>query len=395
MSYFRNVSKKELCPICGKPDWCTIQIFSSTEQLHYCRRVLLCDNIISPVNGQTYVFIKQAKDNSCVYKEQEQYIASREDWLLKNAGFKGSSKPVKNISEPFHYESVQPEDSIPPLSNQALDVIYRSFLKKLSLYKKHIQFLKNERWPTDLILKSNFRSLPTANQDREQITSDLIKEFDSLKGVPGFYVQQNGRWSFSGSTGILIPQYDYNSYLFRLRIRLDHPEIDEQGKPKKKYRNFSSFYEVKQKDGTYVNAFREGCRSKSHCSIYANEKKDDFTICYITEGEKKAIFANYVLHTPVISIPGVNAFQKLLEEFEPGFSLLDYLKAKGCQFLVIAYDADKYVNQSVLMYEEKLIGFLKKKGFSIGIAYWNPGFGKGLDDILSINVRPNYELVME
>lgn len=45
------------------------------------------------------------------------------------------------------------------------------------------------------------------------------------------------------------------------------------------------------------------------------------------------------------------------------------------------------------MYEQKLIELLSGYGFRIAVAYWNPGFGKGLDDILSINVRPNYELV--
>ena len=45
------------------------------------------------------------------------------------------------------------------------------------------------------------------------------------------------------------------------------------------------------------------------------------------------------------------------------------------------------------MYEQKLAALLAGRGFHIALAYWNPGFGKGLDDILSINVRPNYELV--
>ena len=61
--------------------------------------------------------------------------------------------------------------------------------------------------------------------------------------------------------------------------------------------------------------------------------------------------------------------------------------------MVIAYDSDKYINEAVLLYEQKLIELLSGCGFQIALAYWNPGFGKGLDDILSINVRPNYELV--
>lgn len=400
MSNFRNVSKKELCPICGKPDWCTIQDFGGMEQLHYCRRSIFCGDIISQVNGQTYIFIKQAADGSCIYKDQEHYETSRDEWFLENAGYKTKSNP-KNTSEDINLNTVPPISYIQPLSNQELDTIYRSFLKKLTIYKNHIRYLRKERWTTDLIMQSRLKSLPLTKQSnhlnlsRERITLELIKEFGSLKGVPGFYMQHNGKWSFAGSSGILIPLYDCNHYLFRLRIRLDHPEVDENGKEKNKYHNFSSFYEIKQKNGTFTNAFKDGSRSGSHCSIYTDESRDDFTVCYITEGEKKAIYANYVLHAPIISIPGVNSFQKLLEEFTNGFTMLDYLKAKGCRFLIIAYDADKFVNRSVLMYEKKLIEFLKSRNFSIGISYWNPGFGKGLDDILSIGVRPNYELITE
>ncbi|MCM1561699.1 MAG: hypothetical protein NC123_19520 [Butyrivibrio sp.] len=78
MSSFRNVSTSEPCPICGKPDWCSIQYVEGGEKLHYCRRILCGDNVISPVNGQTFVFIKQAKDGSSLYKEEQAYLASRE-----------------------------------------------------------------------------------------------------------------------------------------------------------------------------------------------------------------------------------------------------------------------------------------------------------------------------
>ena len=78
---------------------------------------------------------------------------------------------------------------------------------------------------------------------------------------------------------------------------------------------------------------------------------------------------------------------------DDGRNVLNFLLSKGCSTVVIAYDSDKYVNEAVLMYEQKLAALLAGRGFHIALAYWNPGFGKGLDDILSINVRPNYELV--
>jgi len=45
------------------------------------------------------------------------------------------------------------------------------------------------------------------------------------------------------------------------------------------------------------------------------------------------------------------------------------------------------------MYETRLAQLLMGRGFQIALAGWNPGFGKGLDDILALNVRPTYELV--
>lgn len=403
MSNFRNVSKREPCPICGKPDWCSIQEMGSSVQLHYCRRVLSGIDIISPVNNREYVFIKQTKDGSCLYKDREQYDADRDEWLLQNSGYHQSSQQKVRPKQASPKQTEPPVDnkalSVPAKPNRELDLIYRSFLKHLHLNKMHIRYLVKEGWSNELIQRSMLRSLPVNHSshynsyDRERITLELIHEFGSVQGVPGFYQKPDGKWTFTGSSGILIPLYDHDHCLYRLRIRLDHPQVDDSGKEKNKYNNFSSYFESKTKDGSLVNSYINGCRSGSHIGVYDNPAVDDYTVCYITEGEKKAIYANHVLRVPVVSIPGVNSFNKLLEKSENGFTVLDYLKSQGCRILIIAYDSDKYINQSVLMYEDKIIEFLSLQDFYIGVAFWNPGFGKGLDDILSINIRPNYELV--
>lgn len=105
------------------------------------------------------------------------------------------------------------------------------------------------------------------------------------------------------------------------------------------------------------------------------------------------MYANYVLHAPVVSPSGVDSFGKVLEAMDDGRNVLNFLVAKGCTTVVIAYDLDKYVNEAVLISVQKFNELLYGYHFRIALAYWNPGFGKGLDDILSINVRPNYELV--
>lgn len=60
----------------------------------------------------------------------------------------------------------------------------------------------------------------------------------------------------------------------------------------------------------------------------------------------------------------------------------------GCKSAVVAYDADKNVNEHVHRHEKKLVALLKNHSFHTYIGSWNPGFGKGLDDILVLGVKP-------
>lgn len=80
MSNFRNVSKTEPCPFCGKPDLCSIQYVEGNTKLHYCKRVLNCSNIVSGTNGMNYIFLKQTADGSCMYKEESAYMELRIEW---------------------------------------------------------------------------------------------------------------------------------------------------------------------------------------------------------------------------------------------------------------------------------------------------------------------------
>lgn len=48
--------------------------------------------IVSPATDETYVFLRQTKEGSCMYKEKSAYLKSREEWLCKN-GKKDYHKP--------------------------------------------------------------------------------------------------------------------------------------------------------------------------------------------------------------------------------------------------------------------------------------------------------------
>lgn len=79
---------------------------------------------------------------------------------------------------------------------------------------------------------------------------------------------------------------------------------------------------------------------------------------------------------------------KLEQTTSSGLSWLDFLKRIGCKNIVVAYDADKNTNENVALYERRLVELLKRHEFLTYTANWNFGFGKGLDDILVLGLRP-------
>lgn len=381
MGTFRDVSKSEPCPICGKTDWCTI-LRPTTEaypgqELYVCRRIQQ-GNVYS--NGQAFTYIKELADGSSLY-------------TLEKSGV-NNARPNK----PIHYVCKE-RPKYPKLKEpEILDSIYRSFLQLLPVSSRHIRKLKNDGWPEDLIRKSLIRSISfkksydkdrdfyTDSIQRVELTKKLFSMYGPLNGVPGFYQDSNGDWTFTGRSGMLIPVYDLRGNLYRLRLRLDRPDVDENGKERNKYKNFSSFHSAGD-TGSNANTYRHGSRAGSCIGLYYSPGIDISSTCYITEGEKKAIFANYALKSPVISLPGTGTYKKMYTEYG-GQNALTFLRDIGCATVVVAYDADKAFNVQVRRYEQKLVSLLRNEGFSVFTAEWNIGFGKGLDDVLSQGVLP-------
>ena len=96
-----------------------------------------------------------------------------------------------------------------------------------------------------------------------------------------------------------------------------------------------------------------------------------------------------LLGYPVISIPGVASFGMLFAKEEGStLSMIEKLMQNKTPLFVVAYDADKNQNINVLRSEQNLIMRFIEKGLKIAVSEWNANWGKGFDDILLINLRP-------
>ena len=52
------------------------------------------------------------------------------------------------------------------------------------------------------------------HSERYHICSRLLEKYSTLEGVPGFYQDASGQWTFVGKPGMLIPLYDIDGNLY-------------------------------------------------------------------------------------------------------------------------------------------------------------------------------------
>lgn len=433
---FKNVTTSEPCPVCGGTDWCSwFPKRDGDGYLLSCKRACrdgFSHSDVAGKDGRMYRFISE-KNNQYIYGECQ---ADRGHFT------EGGRKPK---ARPRYVGKVK------PAGDTTLDYVYRTILKNLHLEDRHREYLHGEGWSDSMIEKSLIKSFPEndyarengyspggyspTNPTRRELAEIVLQELgiSSLKGVPGAYLKETdngkGYWTFSGASGLLLPIFNHKGEVFRLRIRLDYMGIRkcslENGVPafteggstyyldmsgpyrnnggmkervklddfKGKMRPFQSFYAdpAMLSQGIIKNTYKYGCESKNHVSCYY--KGGDCTdICLITEGEKKGQYANFRLNIPVLSIPGVNSYGLLFEKDESGRMLLDYTPKRRKTIFVVAFDADKHTNKTVMSYQEALVKELKENGCAAATADWDISLGKGIDDLLCRGCIPEFNL---
>ena len=150
------------------------------------------------------------------------------------------------------------------------------------------------------------------------LAKQLRSEGHYLAGVPGFYRDTNGSWSFiHEKRGILIPVRDHLGRIQGLQVRRDNVT-------KRKFRWISS---TDQEDG---------CRAEGWTHFVGSIRPT----LVLTEGPMKADVINALTGMTVLAVPGVNTLTQLE-------ITLTELRREGLVEIKTAFDMDFAINHHV------------------------------------------------
>lgn len=231
---------------------------------------------------------------------------------------------------------------------------YSALLSKLSLASDHRTNLLGRGLLDEEIYKAGYRTTPVVGLSA--IAQQLLSEGYYLAGVPGFYRDQSGSWTFiKERRGIMIPVRDHRSMIQGIQIRRDNVS-------KRKFRWVSSV------------GLSDGCKAVGWTHLAGDIRHR----VIITEGPMKADIIHALTGMTVLAVPGVNALTQLEE-------VLVYLKQHGVEEIKTAFDMDFMKNPHVQEGYDKLLNLIDEMGFRFGIYVWDSRYN-GLDDYIWENL---------
>lgn len=303
MNNFKEVSRFYPCPICGKPDWCSVSLDGNAI---CCRR------------GAAAGGIPRTDRNGVDY------------WLFFEEGLDFHSTP----------HVLQQEKEVERADVETLHRVYSEILKKFYLISHHRTNLLERGLTAEEIERRNYGSL--IGEKRWETVKKIVADFgpDICARVPGLIVKEGKfgpYWTVSGMNGILIPVRDFQKRIVALKIRLDEP--DDSGK----YRYVSSKSHHGPGSGTHV-----------HVPLYTKEIGD---VVRVTEGELKADIATFLSGTLTLSVPGVSAWRMAMP-------LLKQLKPKTVS---IAFDSDAQKNITVANCLVQFATEIRRKNYELQV----------------------------
>lgn len=242
-----------------------------------------------------------------------------------------------------------PQASLAPL--EARDKVYRALLSRLTLAPDHRENLHSRGLTDEAIAQLGYKSTPVVGF--HALTQSLLDEGHTLFGVPGFYRDQDGRWTMAvWRRGILIP-CTYFGKIQGFQIRLD--------KKMKKGGKFLTFSSTDELDGT---------RGENWCHLVGPVREQILLI----EGYMKADIVNYFTGQTVLAIPGVTSLLHLE-------AALKELIPMGVRRIMTCFDMDYLKNWHVENAYQNLVSLLAKQNVAFGTYLWAPDYN-GLDDYI-------------
>ena len=228
------------------------------------------------------------------------------------------------------------------------DAVYRMIIERLSLAPDHKKNLIERGLSETVIAENQYRTSMVAGGT--VLARQLMDNGCNLSGIPGFYRNKAGTWTFvSCNRGILVPVRNRQGLIQGIKVRLDN--VDDR-----KYRWISS---TERPDGCKAGGWVHVAGSVRECVL-------------LTEGPMKADVIHHLTGQTVVAVPGVNALLQLEQT-------LMALKELGVRKIMTCFDMDLMSNFRVQKGYRELIWLIDRLDFSFGTYLWNPEYN-GLDD---------------
>lgn len=429
-------------------------------------------NLATSFDGSQWVFIAEQKDAEnagytwCAFLNYEAYCRKEEYWAQRFPRKGKNARKKGGYSSPIPLQKKEEPEKI--AGDARLDEVYTAFLELLTLESWTVKALKTDGWNDEMIsyMKENYliRSLPPEDYERfnkgsdrkddfekryrksptrKAIMEELIKKVGEPEMVPGFeyrIIEKDGssqkKWIFRGAEGYVLPVFDPNGYIVRLRVRLSDETLTyEAGKlldemAEKEYDVISrdeekltqlmertggsiddAYQEIrtgiiirdydgdektalsalKKKVGKYKwlssNKEKGGASSRTVPGFYGLEWMGNYVSgvekrVIITEGEKKGMVASYFLGYLLITLPGVGQYRMFKNWIIPSVQMntFDWLRSIGVTTIAVANDTDMLQNAEVFKATKGLCKEIINEGFVCEMTTWGETGGKGIDD---------------
>jgi len=239
---------------------------------------------------------------------------------------------------------------------------YQAVLDYLPLLKRHREHMISGRsLPADyvdVLEKKGYRSYKSSWEP--QFIKDLTDRLGAevFYGVPGFYQPETGGWRFYSSEGMIFPVLDINGTIQALMVRRD---TDGD----KKY--------------CYVSSSDMPGGTKAAYGLHVVRMGTSFKNIWVVEGILKSdVVSLYLKDSGVGMIVGVPSLSSGIKEIAK--VLNDFPKSK----VYFALDSDWRDKPAVRNGVMEMVGGILKElnGQKAYFVNWEPGDGKGLDDVL-------------